>query len=233
MIFSLAPGLKAQPLASEFAGTGRVQVPGFLPDEAALAPYQALRARADWRQVINSGDKVFEFDRRAREALAPDEAARLDAAVHAGARSGFEFRYETLRVDDLERDRADPLDAFTLFLSEGPARDFLRRVTGQAAIAFADAQATAYSPGDFLTGHHDDVVGKDRLAAYVFSLSPGWRVEWGGLLLFHGAGGRVEGFAPRFGCLDLFAVPQLHSVSIVTQAAALRRYSITGWLRAR
>jgi Rps23 Pro-64 3,4-dihydroxylase Tpa1-like proline 4-hydroxylase len=38
---------------------------------------------------------------------------------------------------------------------------------------------------------------------------------------------------PRFNTLTLFAVPQLHSVSMVTKSAAFRRYSITGWLRSR
>jgi Rps23 Pro-64 3,4-dihydroxylase Tpa1-like proline 4-hydroxylase len=68
----------------------------------------------------------------------------------------------------------------------------------------------------------------------VFGLTPQWRIEWGGLLLFHGADGQVErGFVPRFNSLALFAVPQLHSVSMVTRAAPYRRYSITGWLRSR
>ena len=101
-------------------------------------------------------------------------------------------------------------------------------------VAFADAQATAYAPGDFLTGHDDAVGGKKRLAAYVFGLTPVWRVEWGGLLLFHGSDGDVDaGLAPRFNTLNVFAVPQTHSVSMVTRAAPSRRYSITGWLRAR
>ena len=68
-------------------------------------------------------------------------------------------------------------------------------------------------------------------AAYVFGLSPDWRTEWGGLLLFHRAGGEVEGLTPAFNTLNLFAVPQLHSVSQVTRAAPMRRYSIPGWLR--
>jgi Rps23 Pro-64 3,4-dihydroxylase Tpa1-like proline 4-hydroxylase len=60
-----------------------------------------------------------------------------------------------------------------------------------------------------------------------------WRLEWGGLLLFHGSDGNVErGLVPAFNSLNLFAVPRMHSVSEVTRAAAYRRYSITGWLRA-
>ena len=233
MDFALSPGLDVRLLAKRFAETGRVQIPAFVREEDAAALYRHVRGRRDWRQVVNSGDKFFELDRAQRAALSEEEAARLDDAVYAGARSGFQYRYEAIRVADDRRELAEPLDAFGAFLSAGRARDFLRKVTGKTQIEFADAQATAFSPGDFLTGHDDEVSGKNRLAAYVLSLSPGWRVEWGGLLQFHGENGAVEGYAPLFGALNLFAVPQIHSVSIVTKAAALRRYSITGWLCGR
>lgn len=65
----------------------------------------------------------------------------------------------------------------------GPIRDLIRDITGDRDIRFADAQATAFSPGDFLTGHDDRFAGKDRRAAYVLGLTPVWRLEWGGLLI--------------------------------------------------
>jgi len=124
------------------------------------------------------------------------------------------------------------LAAFAGFMSFGPARDLLRSITGDPEIRFADAQATAFSPGDFLTRHDDDVPGKNRSAAYVMSLNPEWRVEWGGLLLMHDADGcSADAIVPGFNRLNLFTVPQVHSVSEVTKATPFRRYSITGWLR--
>jgi Rps23 Pro-64 3,4-dihydroxylase Tpa1-like proline 4-hydroxylase len=118
-------------------------------------------------------------------------------------------------------------------MSNGGTRDFLRRVAGCGDIAFADAQGTAYSPGDFLTGHDDAFEGKNRRAAYVFSLTPVWRLEWGGLLIMHGDGDApARAYAPEMNVLTIFRVGQMHSVSEVTRAAAYRRYSITGWLRA-
>jgi len=230
--FTLAPSLDAEEFAGRFAETGRVQISTFLGPGGAEGLSAHLRLRDDWRLVVNSGEKVFELDRATRSAMTAAQVQALDDAVYAGARGGFQYRYETIPVPDGARDSEDMLTSFANFLSAGSARAFLRKVTGQPSIAFADAQATAYSPGDFLTGHDDEVEGKSRLAAYVFSLSPGWRVEWGGLLLFHGHDGRVEGSSPRFGALNIFSVPQVHSVSMVTRAASLRRYSITGWLRA-
>jgi SM-20-related protein len=185
--------------------------------------------------VLTMASGTAELDRPTRASMTGEQQQALDDAVYATAREGFQYRFESIRVPDRLEERAasvDPLTAFAQWLSEGEARDFLRTVTGGAGIEFADAQATAYSPGDFLTGHDDDIPEKHRHAAYVFGLTPVWRLEWGGLLLFHGADGNVShGLTPRFNTLNLFAVPVMHSVSEVTRAAAYRRYAITGWLR--
>ena len=234
-MFRLNPALDAAALAAAFAAKGRVQIRGFLIDEDAASLHSEMRRREDWLQIVNSGDKVFDLDRPTRAKMSREQAEALDQAVYSGAREGFQHRYESIRIPDeeVERERSDDLFArFALWLSTGQARDFLRRVIGRLELDFADAQATAYAPGDFLTGHDDEVEGKNRLAAYVFGLTPQWRAEWGGLLLFHGPDGDIEqGLLPRFNTLNIFAVPQLHSVSLVSHAAPFRRYSITGWLR--
>ena len=236
-MFRLNPALDRAALHAQFAKNRRVQIADLMHADDAAALLAEMRAREDWRQVVNSGDKVFDLDRETRRTFSPEQAEALDQAVYAGARDGFQHRYESIRVPDGEADRRASDDLFARFaswISDGEARTFLRDVTGFDAIDFADAQATAYAPGDFLTAHDDEVAGKKRLAAYVFGLTPRWRVEWGGLLLFHGGDGNVEqGLLPRFNTLNIFAVPQLHSVSMVTRAAPSRRYSITGWLRSR
>jgi SM-20-related protein len=230
----LNPALDWEALAAEFAERGRIRIHDFLADPVPAALHAELRRREDWRQIVNSGDKLFELDRATRAAMSPEQAQALEDAVQAGARSGFQYRYETLRLTDGDGGGApgDPhLSAFTRWMSAGAVRDCLRRMTGEDAVAFADGQATAYAPGDFLTGHTDAVPGKQRHAAYVFGLTPQWRTEWGGLLLFHGERGAITGTSPGFNTLDVFAVPQLHSVSRVGPEAAFRRYAITGWLR--
>ena len=236
MEFALHPSLDAEALARQFSEKGKVSIEPFLEVDQAEKLHHALRDRADWRQVIyGSGDKIFELDREAQAGLSEDQRESLNQAVYAQARNGFQYRYETLRVPDEAEERAasdDILCRFASFMSGGTARDFLRKVIDDQRVQFADAQATAYSPGDFLTSHDDDVAGKNRSAAYVLSLNPVWRIEWGGLFLMHGPDGQdAEALVPGFNRLNLFAVPQLHSVTEVTRAAANRRYSITGWLR--
>ncbi|TRW14203.1 2OG-Fe(II) oxygenase [Glacieibacterium frigidum] len=227
------PRLDAATAHRVFAETGHVRLTPFLTDAVAATLHTQLRGREDWRQVVNSGDKVFELSRADRAAMKPEQLAALDAAVMAGAREGFQYRYETIRLPDGDAaDIGEPLAAVTRSLSEGAGLAMLRQIVG-APIDFADGQATAYSPGDFLTGHDDAVSGKQRHAAYVMGLTPTWRVEWGGLLLFHEPGNKVTGVSPGYNSLDLFAVPRLHSVTQVTAAAAFRRYAVTGWLRSR
>lgn len=234
-MYRLNPDLDIGGLAAAFARYGRVRIRSLVSAEQAERLAAWLRAREDWLQVINSGETLIELDRQTRAAMEPAQRTALDQAVRAGARYSFQHRYEALRVPDDDAARAarcDPLAAFARFLSSAPVIAILRNICGAADIAFADAQATAYAPGDFLTAHDDNVAGKGRRAAYVFGLNPAWRPEWGGLLLFHGDGaGPVEAYVPEMNCLNLFSVPQVHSVTEVSAAAPYRRYAVTGWLR--
>lgn len=222
-------------LRDQYRTQGIVRIPAFLAGERATELHRQLRDRGDWLQIFNSGDKLFELDRVARSSLDEVRQAALDQAIYAGAKEGFQYRYETIRVPDEEAERkrsSDPLAHLALELSSGAMRALFRDITGEPEISFADAQATAFSPGDFLTGHDDRFAGKNRRAAYVLSLTPVWRIEWGGLLIVHGEDGEAaRAYPPMMNLLTLFRVPLMHSVSEVTRAAAYRRYSVTGWLR--
>lgn len=233
--FRLDPQLDADALAERFKVAGRLNIPNFLDPDCASRLHRLLRTSQEWRLVLTQGDKLFELDRSAQAALGTAGKEKLEAAAHAAARYGFQYMFESIRVPDQEearRQRGDELAAFARFLSSRDVVALLRHITGRPAIDLADAQATAYGLGHFLNGHDDAVAGKNRHAAYVYGLSPAWRPEWGGLLLFHGSNGHIEeAYVPAFNSFTLFAVPQPHSVSLVAPFAAARRYSVTGWLR--
>lgn len=233
--FRINPTLDVCELRASFKKDKRLHVPEFLVAEDAERLLYFLKNSGAWKLVINQGEKLFELDRAAQSELTGERERQLELAVYSAARKGFQFRFETIRVPDRDADRAadqTPLSQFARFLSSPATIKFLRTVTGFEDLSFADAQATAYGPGHFLTAHDDDVAGKKRRAAYVLNLSRDWPVDWGGLLTFPKAhSATAEVFIPTFNALNLFAVPQLHSVSIVTPFAARRRYSITGWLR--
>lgn len=230
--FRLSDDIDWEALKQRFARRGRVEIEDLLASGQAGTLRDHLQARTDWTLVMNAGDKVYELTRDAHAALEADQRADLDRLIVAAGRDGFQYRYEAIRAPDGgDAASADPIARFVAFLSSPPVLDRLNHLLGGSA-TFADGQATSYGEGHFLTAHDDDVAGKNRQAAYVFSLAPTWRAEWGGLLMFHGDDGHIdEAFAPRMGALRLFAVPQRHSVSYVTPFAPQPRLSITGWLR--
>lgn len=221
--------------AAQFRATGRACISPWLTEAGATALRDQLLTRTDWREVFNVGERVYEIDRPGQASLDQAARERIDVGIAAAARSGFQYRYESLRVPDdeqLRRQSAGLLEEFARLMSSGGVLGRLSEVIGSSDLDFADAQATLYRPGDFLTSHDDAVEGKGRRAAYVFSLSQRWRPEWGGLLLFHGSSGDIDGgLTPHFNTLNLFAVPQQHSVSQVANYVEQPRLSVTGWLR--
>jgi SM-20-related protein len=232
---TINPALDVPALATRFAQNQRMQIADFLTPDSAEALRTELLASSAWRHVIKGEEKVFEVARRDFEAMPPSDRARIDDAVHAGAARGFQFRYDVIRVPD-ERSKRAGIDTrlaeFTRLMSRADVLRLIHAVTGAEPLAFADAQATLYRPGDFLTRHDDEVAGKHRKLAYVLGLTEGWQPEWGGLLLFNDdTGGVAETLVPRFNTLSLFSVPQPHSVGFVAPYADQPRLSVTGWIR--
>jgi SM-20-related protein len=233
--FRINANLDLERLAETYAAEGRVRIYRLLAPSGVAKLYDHLRGREDWWHLINGPDGILELSRAARKRMSARRRSALDYEVHERARTDFQYRYEALRVpsDENEMESDDPLSEFARLMSSEAMLSVLRSITGDPDVSFTDGQATAYGPGDFLTCHDDDVAGKNRRAAYVFGMTPGWKPEWGGLLLFHDDYDlTVSGQVPGFNTLDLFSVPRRHSVSIVTPAAVTRRYAITGWLRA-
>lgn len=234
--FAINPLLNSDSLRSAFERSGRVEIRDFLAPGQAESLRRHLIDREDWRLVLNAGSGVYEIPRDAFASLSSEQKRELDKRVIKAARDGFHYRYESIRVPDAESKRESNgtlLDSFVSFLSSEPVLRLVRAVTGAVDIGFADGQATAYSSGHFLTRHDDDAEGKERHAAFVLGLQPGWRADWGGLLMFHGEDGNIEeAFTPAMGALRLFRVPAPHSVSYVTPFAPEPRLSVTGWFRA-
>lgn len=231
---AITPRALAQGTAA-YRAQGHARVEPVLHDAGARALAASLDESAPWVRVLNQADKVWDLGREALAELGPQRQAALVEAVHAQARDGFQFLYDSLRVseDAAERSaRGLPVDALLEALNTQPWLDAFRTLTGVPDIRMVDGQATRYLPGHFLTAHDDNVAGKNRVAAYILSLTPDWRTEWGGLLQFHDASGDVaHALRPRFNALHLLRVPQVHSVSYVAPFAGRARLSITGWLR--
>ena len=232
--FALHPAIDPAACAARYQREGHVRIAQWLSDDSAQSLSTALARERAWRHVIHAPSRDYEIARADLEGLAPEQRARVDDAVVEAARDGFQFRYDSVRVSDdpaERRARGSALDAFADFMNSDTVLARLAAISGATGALFVDAQATAYRPGDFLTAHDDDVAGKHRQAAFVFGLTQRWRTEWGGLLMLHGSDGAGRYLTPAFNTLDLFAVPQVHSVSLVAPWADRPRLSVTGWLR--
>jgi Rps23 Pro-64 3,4-dihydroxylase Tpa1-like proline 4-hydroxylase len=230
----LNPELDLDRTASAFAQGGRVHIRSILTQDSAARVHQCLSRETDFALLCRTGDDQAQGWRVA--SLTPQKEAELMNAAYAGARDGFHYLYDghvLSRDGEAYGDPSHYLSAITAFLNSAPLLDFARAVTGNPAIAFADAQATRYRPGHFLN-QHDDGNDNSRIAAYVLNMTPRWRPDWGGVLLFSDRPGHLSGgYLPAFNALNILGVPQEHLVGLVSPFAGAARYSITGWFRAR
>ena len=148
--------------------------------------------------------------------LEPHQRQALGQAVQTAATDEFQYLFDNHPIYDLaEAGAAAPVWAdLVAFLNGEAFLGLMREATGEPRIASADAQLTRFRKGHFLTEHDDTAEGKNRLYAYVLGLTPGWRIDWGGLLAFHDADGHVsEAYTPTFNALNIFRVPQQHAAS--------------------
>lgn len=235
--FALHEELDLDALRDAFVREGRVQVVNFLRHDAAMGLLRALVESKAWRLAVNAGQQTSDYAPDELGTWPAERKAALERQIVDGGRHGFQFRYDTIRLPEygaaVGNGEVPPaVCGFVDFLSSGPALDFLRALTGMDDIAFADGHATRYRPGHFLTAHDDLNQGMGRRAAYVMNVTPQWRPDWGGILQFYDERGNVErGFIPAFNVLNIFRVPQPHSVTWVTPLAAAPRHAVTGWLR--
>jgi SM-20-related protein len=231
---ALNPGLDVGSIADAFRRHGRVHIPDILTADSAARVHRCLEQETDFSLLAKDGSGQAQAWRLAT--LAPQKQAELMTSAYSQARDQFHHLYDAhfmTRDGEPYPDPSHYLAAVTAFLNSAPLLDFARAVTGASAIAVASADATRYRPGHFL-GQHDDGHDPKRLVAYVLNMTPNWRLDWGGALLFSDRPGHIaEGYPPAFNALNLFRVPQEHMVGFIAPFAGAARYSITGWFKAR
>ena len=244
-LLSINPALDRAALAARFARDMRVQIADVLTAESAATLRDRLARETPWGLAIQAGDAPAQSIRAAElAAMTPDARWALVQSVEAAMtrhtaeddQSDYGFMFHQYPMLDAYLGGWAPGGLHDRLLEDINDAGFLglaRDVTGFADLIKADAQATLYAPGQFLALHHDSHVGQGWRVAYVLNLTvQDWRADWGGMLLFYDEAGNVTGgFRPQFNSLNLFAVPQAHSVSLVSPFAPLGRMAVTGWLR--
>lgn len=230
------PALDLAPYAQTYARRGIVQIPGILEERTAAAVASLLQQNLPWRMVFTTPeDQPVHYSREELQAQGQERWKATVSDIMARARQNRGYFYKTYPMIEAYLkgwDPGHPIHQLTEFLN---GTDFLglgRALTGIPEITKADAHATLYGPGDFLTRHLDTGNDHERRAAYVLGLTRGWQPDWGGLLLFLDEKQDVtEGYLPRFNVLTVFDVKFLHTVTQVSSFAGGGRFSITGWFR--
>ncbi|WP_157799464.1 2OG-Fe(II) oxygenase [Qipengyuania seohaensis] len=235
MKFQLNPDNDPSALASDYSRANRLHVPRIFTDATAKEIHRRL-AELDWWLTFNEGGDVHQLHPTRLRQLRQEEAAHIQQGVYQRARTSYQFIYNYYPLlAAYFSPKIPPMPLFPVyeFINSQAFLDFARTLTGCEDIKWADAQATLFRPTQFLKYHTDAQSSEKRRAAYVLNFTETWDTDWGGLLQFWAENGDVEhAFRPSFNALNIFTVPQPHSVSCVTPYAPGLRFSITGWLRA-
>lgn len=233
-MIELNPALRREVLASEYRKKLRGQIRDFLSLDSAQAVHRDLEA-LPWAMAYNDGPRVVQLSDRQLAALDPRQAAEIMRGIHERARTQYQFLYSFFPILSAyfspEAPRFGIFDFFE-FVNSEPVLEFIRGTTGLSDITWADAQGTWFKPGHFLKAHTDEEHATQRRAAYVMNLSPVWERDWGGFLQFFDAENNIEqAFKPDFNVLNIFTIPQNHSVSMVSTYVTEKRLAVTGWFR--
>jgi SM-20-related protein len=234
---ALNPSHRPRAYSAVFRANGRLHIPDILTPDASRVLHQTLDSTDEWTRSIHVREgedldlRVTELDQ-----LPADERAELERSLTRSSADSLQYIFDTVRISARIAARdpvSSPLAAIHRFVNSPAFLRFVSTVSGVEGLAFADVMATRYLPGHFLTAHGDENPRQRRRLAYVLNLTPTWRADWGGILMFLDDDGHVaEGYVPAFNALNLFSVPQTHAVSLVSHLARAPRLSVTGWFHA-
>lgn len=220
--------------AARYAATGRVQIADLLTPASADRVYEAIRSNEDWYLAYTENGQGIESPAREIQRLSPAQRQQFMNAIHQRAAEHFQYCFLQYYISECVGRGEDPghaLHALHDFVNDEPFLEVMRTVTGVKEIKSADVLASCYGPGHYLNAHDDTHPDRSRVAAFVISLTKDWNRNWGGHLAFFDAAGNVEeAIIPCFNALNVFSVPQFHSVQLVAPFARAARTSLTGWV---
>src|SRR5262249_672813 len=151
----------------------RIHIPDVLTPESAARVHRCLEQETDFSIITRNGSGYVRL--RPGATLTPQQQGELMGNAYPQARDGFHYLYDNHPMSNDGEPYPDPSPyraAIPAFLNSVPVLDFARAVTGNPAIAFAEAQATRYRPGHFLNLHDDSHPVHKRIAAYVLNMTP-------------------------------------------------------------
>ncbi|MCR2834525.1 2OG-Fe(II) oxygenase family protein [Parerythrobacter lacustris] len=231
--FLLPEGDEFDALQQQLDETGRCSIQPILSEEAAAEVEGFLAASEEWCRIRGIGNQRFDLPPERERDPTPqvlEDHRAIDQAIASDSSKSFAFLYDAIPMTEAALTPAPDglLAQLRRAMTDPAVFRWLERLTGEPALTGVEIQATRFTTGDFLSLHHDGP-NVDRKIATVLGLSRDWSLDWGGNLLFPSVDDRLEGLSPGYNRLDLFMVPQFHSVTAVSPAALRPRLAVSGW----
>ena len=230
----MQPGHDPVKLGKTLQSAGWLQVPDFFTPESAEYLHKIHIENRDWNLAYNDGNNYYESPLAEIESAPPQARAQMMNGIYARAKTQFQyvfFQYYISQAIEKGEQPGHPMHEFHEFVNSDEYLDFMRTLTGDDTVRSADSYASNYSPGHFLTAHDDRHDSHDRAGAFVFGMTKAWDMNWGGHLAFFDDDGNItDALVPSFNTLNIFLIPQMHSVQLVSPFAGANRISYLGWL---
>jgi Rps23 Pro-64 3,4-dihydroxylase Tpa1-like proline 4-hydroxylase len=218
-------------LQQKYSDNQYVRINNFLSPQSIELLVQAVTQRINFKNAFFLGGKNREASDKDIACLGAEQRKALYSEIYQAAAKGSGFLYGRNKIELSESALPETRAVLELMNSEH-VLTMIKKITGSAAINYADGQVTRFRVGDFLTRHIDSVPGETRQFAYVLNLNQNWHPDWGGLLQFFEKSGTPQNaLSPVFNSLTLFDVNKVHSVTSIAPFAPTDRLSITGWFR--
>lgn len=230
----ISPDHDFEALGQVLQDRGHLQVPNFFTPDTAEYLHKIHLENKDWFLSYNEGSNNYESSMEQIRAVSPQQQQMLMSNIYKRARTQFQYvfyQYYISQAVELGEQPGHPMHQLHELINSEETLDLMRTLTREPAVRKADSYASLYAPGHFLTAHDDRHDSHDRVAAFVFSMTKNWDMNWGGhLAFFDEAGNITDALIPSFNTLNIFLIPQMHAVQLVSQFAGGNRISYLGWL---
>lgn len=232
MQITFHPDLNIENINAQYSRDKRIRIQSPISMEQAEQVFNSLTKETPYKIALIQDGKPTTLSDAEWKQLPAEQKRNIHTETMRNASKGVGFIYGRYQLSG-QHEPINNLAALHQWLNSEEVLSWVREMSGHKDIVAASAQATRYTAGQFLTRHMDTHSTEKRRLAYVFSFSPNWHPDWGGLLQYYESDGTPrEAWSPGFNTLSIFDVGHIHSVTYVTPFSLTPRLSVTGWFRA-
>lgn len=235
MEISFSPSFNQTQAAEDYQKDSRSRIENIFNDDTAQALRASLLDTSQFRHTfVQNNAEVTASDEELNNLDTSKRKEIVDGIFNLASEGvGFFYGKKKLTPETTTNRYSIQWKVYE-WLNQPETIEMINKVTGRTDIVSANAQATQYLPGHFLTRHNDVNFHEERRVAYVLNFTDEWHPDWGGLLQFYTSEGEPkDSWAPIFNSMILFDTRHVHAVTYVAPYAQHARVAITGWFCAK